>query len=169
MVPKGKYLNTQQKLVVDLVKQGNTYRKVEQLTNIPFTTVGAIVNKYKQYETFEIRTGRGRKLKTTSRDDREILRMIKKNRFESAKNIANHLKSLTGNTISLTSIRNHIHKAGFSGCIARKKPFLTKNHMKRRMNFAKKYYLMPASFWKKVLWSDESKFNLKKSDGAQRV
>ena len=28
---------------------------------------------------------------------------------------------------------------------------------------------MPASFWKKVLWSDESKFNLKKSDGAQRV
>ena len=37
------------------------------------------------------------------------------------------------------------------------------------MNFAKKYYLMPASFWKKVLWSDESKFNLKKFDGAQRV
>ena len=37
------------------------------------------------------------------------------------------------------------------------------------MNFAKKYYLMPASFWKKVLWSDESKFNSKKSDGAQRV
>ena len=111
----------------------------------------------------------GRKLKTTSRDDMEILRMIKKNRFESAKNIVNHLKSLTGNTISLTSIRDRIHKAGFSGCIARKKPFLTKNHMKRRMNFAKNYYLMPASFWKKVLWSDESKFNLKKSDGAQRV
>ena len=37
------------------------------------------------------------------------------------------------------------------------------------MNFEKKYYLMPASFWKKVLWSDKSKFNLKKSDGAQRV
>ena len=28
---------------------------------------------------------------------------------------------------------------------------------------------MPASFWKKVLWSDESKFNSKKSDGAQSV
>ena len=48
MAPKGKYLNTtQRKLVVELVKQGNTYRKVEQLKNIPFTTVGAIVNKYK--------------------------------------------------------------------------------------------------------------------------
>jgi hypothetical protein len=66
------------------------------------------------------------------------------------------LKHLTGNTISLTSIRNYIYKAEFSGCIARKKPFSTKNHMKRRRNFAKKYYLMPVSFWKKVLWSDES-------------
>ena len=37
------------------------------------------------------------------------------------------------------------------------------------MNFAKKYYLMPVSFLKKSLWSDESKFNFKKSDGAQRV
>ena len=58
MAPKGKYLNTtQQKHVIDLVKQGTTYRKVEELTNIPFTTVGAIVNQYKQYETFKIRTG----------------------------------------------------------------------------------------------------------------
>ncbi|XP_047141041.1 uncharacterized protein LOC124816071 [Hydra vulgaris] len=139
MASKGKYLNTtQRKLVIDLVKQGNTYRKVEELTNISFTTVGAIVKKYQQYETFEIHTGRGRKRKTR-------------------------------NTISLTSIRNCIHKAGFSGCIACKKPFLTKNHMKKRMNCAKKYYLMPVSFWKKVLWSDESKFNLKKSDVALRV
>ena len=28
---------------------------------------------------------------------------------------------------------------------------------------------MPLSFWKKILWSDESKFNLKSSDGAQKV
>jgi hypothetical protein len=69
--PKGKYLNTtQQKLVIDLVKQGNTCRKVEELTNIPFSTVGAIVKKYQQYETFEIHTGRGQKRKTSSRDDR---------------------------------------------------------------------------------------------------
>ena len=65
MAPKAKYLNTTQRnLVIDFVKQGNTYRKVEKLINIPLTTVGAIVNKYKQYETFELCTGQGRKLKT---------------------------------------------------------------------------------------------------------
>ena len=28
---------------------------------------------------------------------------------------------------------------------------------------------MPLSFWKKVLWTDKSKFNLEKCDGAQKV
>ena len=41
--------------------------------------------------------------------------------------------------------------------------------MKRRLEFAKKFKNMPLSFWKKILWSDESKFNLKSSDGAQKV
>ena len=34
MAPKGKYLNeTQQKIVLDLVKQGISYRKVRGVTN----------------------------------------------------------------------------------------------------------------------------------------
>jgi transposase len=95
MAPKGKYLNTtQRKLVIDLVKQGNTYRKVEELTNIPFTTVGAIVKKYQQYETFEIHTGRGRKRKTSSRDDREILRMIKKKSVGNCKKYSKSFETL---------------------------------------------------------------------------
>ena len=32
--------------------------------------------------------------------------------------------------------------------------------MKRRLDFAKKYRNMDINFWKKILWSDESKFNL---------
>ena len=30
--------------------------------------------------------------------------------------------------------------------------------MKKRLAFAKKYINMPKSFWKKIMWSDESKF-----------
>ena len=32
--------------------------------------------------------------------------------------------------------------------------------MKKRLAFAKKYVNMPKSFWKKIMWSDESKFEL---------
>ena len=32
--------------------------------------------------------------------------------------------------------------------------------MKKRLAFAKKYVNMPISFWRKIIWSDESKFEL---------
>ena len=59
-----------------LALKGKSYRKVQQVTNIPFKTVVAIVKKHRLYDTFEIYTGRGRKLKTTPRD-KEIILLIK--------------------------------------------------------------------------------------------
>ena len=127
MASKEKYLNeTQKKLVIDLVKQGKSYRKVQEVTNIIFTTVGTIVKKYRLYDLFEICTGRGRKPKSIPRDNREMLGIVKINQFESTKKIANNLKNLTGTTISLTLIRNCIHKTGFSGYVAHKKPLINK-------------------------------------------
>ena len=69
---------------------------------------------------------------------RQLQKMIdnimncKKYQFNSTKNIANNLKNPTGTTISPTSIRNCIHKTGFSGYIDHKKPFLTTDHMKNQ-------------------------------------
>ena len=41
--------------------------------------------------------------------------------------------------------------------------------MKQRLELAKKYEKMPISYWKKILWSDESKYNLVSTDGVQKV
>ena len=53
--------------------------------------------------------------------------------------------------------------------VLRQKPFFSKTHQERRLAFAKKYANMPLSFWKKVLWTNKSKFNLVKLDRAQKV
>ena len=65
------------KIVIGLVKQAKSYRIVQEVKNI-FTTIGAIVKKYRLYDSFETHTGRGGKLKTTPRDDRVILKIVKK-------------------------------------------------------------------------------------------
>lgn len=39
----------------------------------------------------------------------------------------------------------------------------------RRLQFAKLHVQKPLSFWKRILWSDESKFNLRGSDGKTYV
>lgn len=95
--------------------------------------------------------------------------MVKKDRFISFKKIAENIENTSGTNVSPITVRNRIRAAGFNGRVARKKPFLSKQHKMRRLDFAKKYVSMPIKYWKRVLWSDESKFNLKTSDGAQKV
>ena len=53
--------------------------------------------------------------------------------------------------------------------VPRKKTYISTVHMKRRLNLAIKYVNMPLTYWKKILWFDESKFNLRGSDGAHKV
>lgn len=55
-----KHLNeTQRKLILDLVNQGKTYRKVSEITNIPFTTITSIIKKYQKHGTIADLSGRG--------------------------------------------------------------------------------------------------------------
>ena len=44
-----------------------------------------------------------------------------------------------------------------------------KTHQEKRIVFAKKYIKTLFLFWKKIMWADKSKFNLVKSDGAQKL
>ncbi|MEY6612833.1 hypothetical protein [Listeria monocytogenes] len=44
--------------------------------------------------------------------------------------------------------------------MARRKPLLTENHKKSRLQFATSHVGDTANMWKKVLWSDETKMEL---------
>lgn len=159
----------QRKLVVDLAISGKSYREVQTQTGISFSTVSNIVQKFKKYGLVTDLPGRGAKPKTTPADDRIIINILKKDRFSGAPAIAKQVENELGIVISPQTIRNRFKKAGFNGRMARKKPFLTKKHMAIRLAFAKKYVSMPLAYWKKILWSDESKYNLKNHDGPQKV
>lgn len=51
-------------------------------------------------------------------------------------------------------------KAGYRGCVARKKPFIYKVNRERRLAFAKKHLNKPQEFWNKVIITYESKYNI---------
>lgn len=55
------------------------------------------------------------------------------------------------------------------GRVAAKKPFISKKNAEARLNFAKKYSDWTVEDWKRVLWTDESKFNKVCSDGKRYV
>ncbi|CAG8831457.1 9574_t:CDS:2, partial [Gigaspora margarita] len=73
------------------------------------------------------------------------------------------IRLLTSDECSCTCIRRN----GLSARVKRKKPLLTKKSRRERYNFAKKKYLNWSVDWRRVIWSDESKFKIYGSDGHQ--
>ena len=97
--------------------------------------------------------------------DRIIQRKIKLDRRKSAPTVKAEIRKELGVIVHTNTIRNRLHKIGLYGRVARKKPCANKINRGKRITYAKMMMEKPYDYWKHVLWSDESKFNLFGSDG----
>ena len=109
--------------------------------------------------------GRGRRRKTSTHSDRILQRKVKTNRRKSAASVKAELESELKVIISESTVHRRLHEVGLYGHVARKKSYVHKINRRKRLEYAKNYREKPLGFWNKVLWSDESKFNLFGSDG----
>lgn len=124
-----------------------------------------LCKKYATTGFVENKSGRGRKPKTTARDDSMIVRLAKKKSDISSREIVEDLKL----NVSAVTVRRRLKKSGLDSRIQRKKPYISKINKKKRLDFAKKYVSKDSKFWDSVLWSDESKFELFGSKKRKRV
>ncbi|KAH9181309.1 hypothetical protein AeNC1_016715, partial [Aphanomyces euteiches] len=102
----------------------------------------------------------GRPRLTTESLDRVIIREAKKDRRARAETIADGLDVYYDTQVSPETVRRQIRETGMNGRATIKKPYLSKANKKRRLDFAREYHLLPASYWEKVVFTDESPFNL---------
>ena len=54
---------------------------------------------------------------------------------------------------------------GLNSCVALRKPLISEANQKKRLQFAREHKDWTLEQWKKVMWSDESRFTLFQSDG----
>src|SRR5215813_12483946 len=81
-----------------------------------------------------------------------------------------HLYIVTiGVDVSASTVCRRMRELGYNARVARKKPYLKPDHIKLRLQFAKAHINEPMEYWKKVIWSDESKFKLFGLDGRDFV
>ncbi|CAK9827555.1 Transposable element Tc1 transposase [Anthophora retusa] len=107
----------------------------------------------------------GRKRKTSAPQDRQIVKEVKQNPFISARQIKENVSLL----ISITQIKSRIHEVSLHGNISRKRPYISKVNAQKRLNFARENDKKPISFWKSIIWSDESKFKLNSNNRRKYV
>ena len=74
-----------------------------------------------------------------------------------------------GVNISVSTTRRRLREAGLKGCKPRKKPRLTARHKKCRLQFAQAHKDWTPEQWSRVIFGDESRFLLHRSDGRVHV
>ena len=118
------------------------------------TTIRRFLFKYHLTGSSKCKEGSERRCKTTAREDRLIIREVRKNRKITMMNGLFFEGSILLGNLNLTgALKNHL--------------FL-KVTGKKRLQWAKQYQNWTIEQWKNVLWSDESPFCLRFS-GRSRV
>ena len=106
---------------------------------------------------------------TTKREDRMIVKMSLKDRFDTAKSISCTFCELTGKLISRKTVSRRLNKEKLMARIPCRKPLISKKNQKVYLDFATEHILWIEEQWNMVHYSGESKFNLFGSDAKRFV
>ena len=142
-----------------LKEEGYSNEAIARRLKVAKGTVFNTLKRIQETGTLKSRQRTGRPAKTTKQTDRKIRRMVAKDPFLPASKIATIL-SEEGINLGVTQIELRLRNFGLSARRAAKKPLLTKKMRSQRRCFAYQYGDWNDSDWAKVLFSDESTFEL---------
>lgn len=138
---------------------GEGYRKLSQRFKLSVSTVRNILRKWKTTGSVQVKARSGRPRKISDRQKRRMVRTVRVNPQTSTKDLQHHLAA-DGVTVHRSTIRRTLHKEMLYARVMQRKPFLRPQHKQSRLRYAKAHLDKPASFWNKVLWTDETKIEL---------
>lgn len=111
----------------------------------------------------------GRPCKITLRTKNLIRKLSKSDPKKTAVGINRELREYHNIQISNSAIKLILRESNLHGRRPSKKPLISAKNRKTRLEFAKAHMDWTSAQWDKVLFSDESKFNLFSSDGIKYV
>jgi transposase len=157
-MPAGKYLTEYEKGLIDGYHQSGLHqRDIASLINRSKTVVANYLAKKENYGVKKPTKGN---TKLTRRDRSRIFREVQTN-----KTTAPEIKAKLNLSVTPRTVRRVLAaEPNFKFSKLNKKPPLTKNHKMDRLLFARNH-VSGTDFWKKVVFSDEKKFNLDGPDG----
>ena len=135
-------------------------REISSLLNIPQSTVSGIRTKWKRLEMTATQPRSGRSHKMMEESQRILRCIVRRGRQLSAESIATDLQTSCGLQISSRTVRRELHGMGFHGRAAASKPYISKCNAKRRMQWCKARHHWTLEQWRRVLWSDKSRFSI---------
>ncbi|GFV27361.1 transposable element Tcb1 transposase [Trichonephila clavipes] len=104
----------------------------------------------------------------TSRDDRQIVRMVVTDRSITSRTVAQHIESVTNHSVSVRTIRRHLQQSGLSARRALLGVLLTQKHTRQRRQRCDERRMRVAE-WNECVSTNESCIYLQHHAGRIRV
>lgn len=155
--------------VMALVADGRSVRYAARAIGKPETTVRRAVQRYRETQRYTRRPGSGRPRSTSARDDRFLSLQCLRDRHQTAVELAQRLRDVRGTAVCAQTVRRRLVATGLNAYRPNRVPRLTRQHKQRRMEFARMCQNWEERDWRRVLFSDESRFSLRSPDGRHRV
>lgn len=152
--------------IISACKPGVSLYCISKLVGVSKSTVYRVL-KARGLHTKE--THNGPKKKLSVRKEQHIVRKFSDKKFLIASDATRWVKSRHELSVSEETVRRLLGKNNIKSYNRLKKPALTKRHMMTRLSFCKVVGNWDLTDWKKIIFSDESKFNLHGADSASRV
>lgn len=169
-MPKTKeYCEDLKKLVVDAVQSGMTKAAAARQFKVSKQTVAYWIKIFKNRGTLKRGKRQGRPRKTSKRDDTVISRICKSSPRMSAVQITAEFNKTASSKIHPSTVKRRLRADGLFGRRPSRKPMVSAKNRRDRLDFARNHINWTTKDWSKILWSDESKFNLFSSDGIRFV
>ena len=155
--------------IISLRDQGYTLDRISRKSKVAKTTVHDVLNKWKQHHTIQDLPKTGRPAIVDDRTKRRLARMVQSGEVRTAPELALVAASRDIVHISSDTVRRILHQQGLNAMHMVKKPMLTREHKRKRLEFARAHRHWTVEQWKQVIFSDETVIPARPSDTHEMV
>ncbi|RYG93403.1 hypothetical protein EON65_58975, partial [archaeon] len=120
-----------------LREQGNTLKEIARKTKVRLRTVHAVLHKWSLHHTIQDLSRKGRSAEVDDRTRRRLARMTQSGEVNTAPELALLTASHDITHISASTARRMLHHEGLHAMHMIKKPLLTREHKRKRLEFAR--------------------------------
>ena len=142
--------------IVALREQQFSLAAIAKKTKVKKITVQAILTKWNRLDTIQDLPKRGRPRKVDDRTGKRLARIMQKGEVESASQLAMVAAAHDIAHISPSTANRVLHQQGLVAMHMINKPMLTREHVRKRLEFARAHRDWTVEQWKQVIFSDET-------------
>lgn len=146
--------------IVGLYYDGLSYRAMCRLLRVSYSSIAYTIRRYQETGSNYSRMGRGRFDSLSQSDHRYVKLLSLRDRRKTVPEITAEFNIGRNTPVSNSVIRRSLKKSGLNGRVAAKKPLLRPQNIRKRLQFAKEHVGWTEEQWARVLFTDESKFDL---------